>query len=126
MITDGEVMQSSKSDFDELILRSMVHEVDPHEALTMLDEGATLIDVRLREEWEEMRIYHSVNIPLHALRDKVKELDKSKKYVLCCFSGELSTVAAILMKQRDFNDVHVLQCGLRFWPYDIIDWKALI
>ena len=61
-------------------------------------EGWTLLDVRNPGEFEKGHIEGAINIPLDSLRERIGELDKSKSYVVNCFSGMRSYVACCIMQ----------------------------
>ncbi|HRP87891.1 MAG TPA: rhodanese-like domain-containing protein, partial [Gammaproteobacteria bacterium] len=45
------------------------------------------------------------------IRLKLKSLDKSTRYVVCCDTGRRSSAAAYILSERGF-DAHVLKGGL--------------
>lgn len=115
MITDGSLMRLAKNDFNELLRTPLVHEIDYPRAQRMIAEGAELLDVRLPGEFVNQSIRGSRNLPLSALRDRVSELDGSRKYILCCDTGRRSASAAFVLGQRGF-EVYVLANGLADVP----------
>ena len=115
MITDGSLMRLAKNDFDELLRTPLVHEIDYPQAQRMIAEGAELLDVRLPGEFVNQSIRGSRNLPLSALRDRLSELDSSRKYILCCDTGRRSASAAFVLGQRGF-EVYVLANGLADVP----------
>ncbi|NLC96535.1 MAG: FAD-dependent oxidoreductase [Erysipelotrichaceae bacterium] len=62
-----------------------------------------LIDVREEVENRHGKIDGSINIPLTVFRDKYKELDKSKNYVLHCAVGIRGYIAERILKQAGYN-----------------------
>ncbi len=65
----------------------------------MLQNGALIIDVRTRAEYQGGHIKESVNIPLDQIPGKLNELKrKNKPIVTCCRSGARSGMAANQMK----------------------------
>ena len=52
-----------------------------------------------------------VKIPLDDLKDRINELDPSKKMVIVCRRGPRSYQAALILKTAGFKDVHVLGGG---------------
>ncbi len=111
MLTDGVLMRLSKQDFDELLKAPLVRWVSPKEAKVMINQGASLVDVRLEEEYRHGALKGSMNLPLYLLRLKVGGLDPERSYILYCESGNRSAAAAFLLSERGF-DVHVLEGGL--------------
>jgi CRP-like cAMP-binding protein len=111
MLSDGLLMRLSRQDFDALLKRPLVKNVDLHAARSMLKAGAQLVDVRLEEEFSAGTLRGSVNLPLYLLRLKAGSLDPQKKYILFCQHDQRSSAAAFLLAQRGL-DAYVLRGGL--------------
>jgi phage shock protein E len=64
-----------------------------------------ILDVRTKEEYEEKHVEGAINIDFYRddLEDKLKELDKSKKYKVYCRSGARSERVVEIMKKMDFD-----------------------
>ena len=84
------------------------HEVDD------LGDDEVLLDVRSADERNDSMIPGSIHIPLDSLRDRVDELDKSKRLIVHCFSGQRSYFACRMLQLRGF-DVRNLTGGIRSW-----------
>src|SRR5690606_35969947 len=52
--------------------------------LEKLDENTVILDIMEDEEREKGHIKNSIHIPLGQLRNRLDELDKSKKYIVYC------------------------------------------
>lgn len=117
MTEDGTLLVLSKEDFNELISKTMVNEVEPEMAKTLSDRGYQMLDVRYEEEWEDAHIPGAKLIPLHELRKRLNELDPDAKYVTYCLSGKRSAVAALILKQNGLDAVCMKE-GLREWAYE--------
>jgi CRP-like cAMP-binding protein len=111
MVTDGKLMRLAKEDFLALLKEPMVKWLEFDDAISMVKDGAVLLDVRLPSEYENENLPGSINIPLVYLRRKMNTLDKSRAYVIYCDTGRRSSSAAFLMSERDF-DVYVLNEGM--------------
>lgn len=72
------------------------------EVLAMGDE-VTKLDVRTKEECEKGMVPGFINIPLHELRNRVSELDKSKPVYIHCQSGLRAYVAERILSNLGFN-----------------------
>lgn len=68
--------------------------------------GATIIDVRSREEFQGGHLKNSINIPLDKLTNSLKKLDKNKPIITCCASGMRSASARSLLKSNGFEQVY--------------------
>jgi rhodanese-related sulfurtransferase len=111
MMKDGKLMRLSKSDFSELLKQPVVEWVSPGKASISVRSGAGVIDVRTKEEFEERAIKGAVNMPLSRLREHASELDKSKRYIAYCNTGERSAAAAFVLNKLGF-EAAALQGGL--------------
>ncbi|BBP02367.1 rhodanese-like domain-containing protein [Sulfuriferula nivalis] len=117
MIEDGSLLTLGKEDFDWLISKQMIKAVNAKVAKTMLETGYKLIDVRSEEEYEYGRLPGAQLIPLFELRKRIAELDPTQRYIIYCYSGNRSSVAALRLTQAGF-DVQTLEGGFRDWPYE--------
>ena len=84
----------------------------------MLEEGAKLLDVRYRDEYELEYIPGCILIPLPELRERVDELDGDSEHVVYCHSGKRSDVAVMILRQHRIHAVS-LTGGIRDWPYGV-------
>ena len=82
-----------------------------HEMMTTGGKLA-LLDVRAVGEFQARHIDGAVNIPAPELRTRDKELDPSRSVALICSTGHRSSLAAALLKQRGFADVHNVAGGM--------------
>ncbi len=118
MNTDGVVMRLSKSDFDELLQEPMLQRLSPGEAKVMVAEGAVWLDVRHAREYHHSHLPHAINIPLHELRIRFDELDKSVMHVCYCSTGKRSSAAAFLLAQKGYK-TSVLNGGVKVMAQDL-------
>ncbi len=72
----------------------------------LLNNGATIIDVRTKAEYQQGHIKGSVNIPLNNLSNHYSKLNKSKPIITCCASGARSAQAKSILKANGFPEVH--------------------
>ncbi|AOT04382.1 rhodanese-like domain-containing protein [Arthrobacter sp. U41] len=75
--------------------------------------GATLVDVRGREEYATAHIPGSINIPLDELPTRLKDVPNTTVHVLCG-SGKRSAQAAVLLSARGYDVVNVAG-GITEW-----------
>jgi rhodanese-related sulfurtransferase len=63
----------------------MVEQIDHAGLLRLLDEGAQLVDVLPREEYDQFHIRGAASVPLKELReDSVGELNKDGPVIVYC------------------------------------------
>jgi rhodanese-related sulfurtransferase len=89
----------------------MLEWVDKKRAAEIIAQGGKWLDVRLPSEFETFHSEGAVNIPLYFIRLKLKSLDPSVTYVVCCDTGRRSSAGAFILNERGFQTV-VLKGGL--------------
>ncbi len=72
----------------------------------LMNNGATIIDVRTKAEYQQGHIRGSVNIPLNNLSNHYSKLNKNKPIITCCASGVRSSQAKSILKSNGFSEVH--------------------
>lgn len=81
--------------------------MDLQEALKM--EGATLVDVRSVEEFEDGTVQGAVNIPLHTIPVRIEEIKAlHRPIIVFCRSGARSYQATTWLNQ---NGIEVVDGG---------------
>lgn len=77
-------------------------------------ENAILIDVRTKEEFEEVKIKNSINIPLSELMYNISEIEeyRGKNVIIYCRSGHRSITACNLLSIEGFSNVYNLEKGI--------------
>lgn len=68
--------------------------------------GAQIIDVRTKAEFQAGHIHGSVNIPLQEINYQFSKLKKDKPMILCCASGMRSASAKAILKSQGFTEVY--------------------
>jgi len=111
METDGSLMRLGKDDFRKLLNEPMLDWVDAEGAEKVIREGGQWLDVRLPSEFEAYHNEGAINVPLYFIRLKLKTLDSSIKYVVCCDTGRRSSAGAFILNERGFQ-TYVLKGGL--------------
>ena len=72
----------------------------------LMAQGAMVIDVRTKGEYQSGHLKNGVNIPLDALTSNVSKFDKSKLIITCCASGMRSATAKRMLLSNGFTEVH--------------------
>jgi len=111
METDGSLMRLGKDDFRKLLNEPMLDWVDAAGAEKVIHEGGQWLDVRLPSEFEAYHNEGAINVPLYFIRLKLKTLDSTIKYVVCCDTGRRSSAGAFILNERGFQ-TYVLKGGL--------------
>ena len=72
----------------------------------LLQEGAIILDVRSKGEFEGGHIKGALNIPVDQLRNNFSKLkDKNKPIITCCASGMRSTSARSILISGGYTSV---------------------
>lgn len=72
----------------------------------LLKNGAQIVDVRSKEEYQSGHIPGSMNMPLTNLSNQMNKLKKDKAVITCCASGMRSAAAKNILKSRGFTEVY--------------------
>ncbi len=85
----------------------MHHSVQQQKDLQQLiSNGAVIVDVRTRMEYNMGHIHGSLNIPLPELPEEIARLDKNSTIITCCASGMRSETAKSFLQANGFSSVH--------------------
>jgi rhodanese-related sulfurtransferase len=72
----------------------------------LIKDGAIIIDVRTKGEYQQGHIKGSQNIPLDVLSSNLSKLNKEKTIITCCASGMRSAQAKSILLSNGFSNVH--------------------
>ncbi len=91
--------------------------VTPQESQELIKQGAIALDVRTKDEYASGHVQEALNIDFYdpTFEEKLKELDKTKQYVVNCQSGGRSAKAIALMEQLGFADACNVAGGITAW-----------
>jgi len=102
----------------------IIENITPQEAFTLIQNNQNnpdfvIIDVRTLEEFAEEHIENATNIDFYSeiFRDELNKLDKNKKYLIYCRSGNRSGKTVPIMVELNFREVYNMLGG-------IIQWEA--
>lgn len=74
---------------------------------SLMKEGAIIVDVRSKGEFQSGHIKGSINIPVDNLSKNLDKLsNKSKPIITCCASGMRSASAKSILKANGYATVH--------------------
>jgi molybdopterin/thiamine biosynthesis adenylyltransferase/rhodanese-related sulfurtransferase len=116
--------KSSKNILDEA--RSSIRQIDVEQARKMIDEGATIIDVRESDEWRQGHIPQAVFIPRGFLELRVEEKipDRKRPVIVQCASGTRSLLAARTLAEMGYENLYNLSGGFNGWKDKGLPWVA--
>lgn len=72
----------------------------------LVKQGAVILDVRSKGEYQGGHIKGSINIPLDSLGNQVSKFEKDKPIITCCASGMRSASAKSILKSKGFTAVY--------------------
>lgn len=72
----------------------------------LIKNGAVIVDVRTKAEYQSGHIKGSVNIPLDTLKQNLSKIKKDTVVITCCASGMRSASAKSILKTNGFSEVH--------------------
>lgn len=72
----------------------------------LLQNGAQLIDVRSKAEFQTGHIKDAINIPLQTIQSSLSKIKKDKSVITCCASGMRSASAKSILKSNGFTNVY--------------------
>ena len=100
--------------------RSGGQAVGPMDAVRLMNQGALLVDVRSREEFEGGHVLDARHLPQEEVAGAAESLKKyrDKPVIVCCESGMRSGAAARVLKAQGFAKVVNLRGGLAAWRGD--------
>jgi hydroxyacylglutathione hydrolase len=88
--------------------------VDAHTAKRMSDDGATLIDVRERSEYERAHAPGAMHIPYEQLPDRIAEVPRGRDVIVYCAAGVRSSLAASILERAGLDPINV-RGGFSSW-----------
>ena len=98
--------------------RTGASSVGPQKAVMLINrQGAVVVDVREKKEFDTGHIVDSINIPLAKLKQRLSELRKHKEkpVVVVCKLGQHSGDAAKTLQESGFAEVFRLSGGITEW-----------
>jgi rhodanese-related sulfurtransferase len=72
----------------------------------LVKQGAVILDVRNKGEYQGGHIKGSINISVGSLGNNLNKLKKDKPIIICCASGMRSASAKSILKSKGFTEVH--------------------
>ena len=88
--------------------------VNAARALELVNDGATLVDVRESSEWKSGHAPRAVHIPLGQIDQGARRLQKSRPVVVVCASGMRSRTAAKQLRSLGYEATSV-SGGMAAW-----------
>ncbi len=106
---------------NELLMRGRAAaSISPSQAVALINQGALVLDVRSREEFDSGHIGNARNVISSELASSLDGLRKwrEKNVILYCQSGARSLTALNAMSREGFTKVFNLAGGIEAWRKD--------
>jgi rhodanese-related sulfurtransferase len=102
--------------FTELRRKSMgLTNVEPPEAVRLINSDATVIDIRSAELFARGHIVNARNIPLSELDANLEKIKKYKSVIAVCDAGVSSSQAVNTLRKAGMDNVYGLRGGINAW-----------
>jgi phage shock protein E len=72
----------------------------------IISNGAVIVDVRTKGEFQSGHLRNSINIPVDSLPGNLKKLKSDRPIITCCASGARSASAKRYLKSNGFEQVY--------------------
>ncbi len=92
-----------------------VAEKSPFDATRLMNDGATIIDVRNQEEFVSGHLPKAKNIALADFEKHIASIAKDKPVLLVCANGMRSRAAARILKKSGITQVFSMAGGMVEW-----------
>ncbi len=92
--------------------------VDPGEAVKLINNDATVIDIRSAEAFGSGHIVGAKNLSLDELDQRLDSLDKSKAIVAVCDAGVTSNRAIDKLRKAGFESAWGIKGGMNAWTQE--------
>ncbi len=101
------------------LLAGDFRQVDCSQVRDLVADGAVIVDVREKHEWESGHIKKAVNIPLSEIRQRIGEFSRVKTVYVHCRSGQRSYNAVKLLRHYGIDAYNIAAgfLGLSFFEY---------
>jgi rhodanese-related sulfurtransferase len=107
MKTASDMIDDAKAKVKQVSATSLVNNPDP---------DVVFIDCRELNEWNLGHIPGAIYVPRGRLEQRIEEaVDRDKKIVIYCHSGNRSALAADTMQQMGYKDVASMSGGIQEW-----------
>lgn len=90
-------------------------------AVALLDEGATIVDIRDANSFSNSHIVSAFNLNNDNLPAFLEQANRQNPLIVCCYHGISSQSAAEFLAGQGFDDVYSLEGGFEHWRMQFSD-----
>jgi|SRR3990167_8531235 len=94
-----------------------VKDISAKQAKELIAKGDNVfvLDVRTKEKYNEVHIKEANHIPIQELEQNIHKIPKDKKVIVHCASGNSSSKACEILKDKGLKELYHLKGGIREW-----------
>jgi NADPH-dependent 2,4-dienoyl-CoA reductase/sulfur reductase-like enzyme/rhodanese-related sulfurtransferase len=91
----------------ENVLTGTTETVQWHEVAEAVEEGALIVDVRTKTEFDHAHIPDAINVPIDELRERMEELPLDRELIINCAVGQRGHTASLLLRSHGYDAVNL-------------------
>jgi NADPH-dependent 2,4-dienoyl-CoA reductase/sulfur reductase-like enzyme/rhodanese-related sulfurtransferase len=88
------------------LLNNKYRQVRVNQVRQLVENGAFIVDVREKHEYEQGHLVNAVNIPLSELRERMDEIPKDKPVYMHCLTGQRSYNAVLALQGHGYTNIY--------------------
>lgn len=113
IVTFGDLHAGAK----DIKTQTEVKNISPKQAKELIDKEKDIfvLDVRTREEYNEVHIKDANLVPIQDLDQNISKIPKDKKLIVYCTSGKRSTKACEILKNKGLKELYNVVGGISRW-----------
>ncbi|OEU49746.1 MAG: pyridine nucleotide-disulfide oxidoreductase [Desulfobulbaceae bacterium S5133MH15] len=92
------------------LMKNTYRQVHDYQIRDLVADGACIIDIREKDQFEKGHLKAAVNIPFSQVRDRISEFPIDKPIFIYCRTGQDSYNVVLTLQYLGFEDVHNV-CG---------------
>lgn len=96
--------------------------IDTAEAVELIKQGATVVDIREPQFFNHSRISGAQHLNNENFADFVNQADLDNPVLICCYHGISSQHAGQILIERDFDQVYSINGGFEAWRAEQPDY----
>lgn len=89
--------------------------IDITDALPLLENQVTIVDIRDAASYQTSHITDAINLNNDNVHEFISSADKNTPVIVCCYHGNSSKGAAEFLAEQGFSEVYSLNGGFSQW-----------
>jgi glyoxylase-like metal-dependent hydrolase (beta-lactamase superfamily II)/rhodanese-related sulfurtransferase len=91
----------------------MIEQVDVNELQGLVAQGANVLDVRKKSEYDSEHVVNAENAPLDFINDSMQQINKDKTYYVHCAGGYRSMIFISTLRARGYDNLVDVKGGFK-------------